>query len=79
MKLLLASFWRAVAYLFRPRIIGLSLLPVVVAVVLALGLGYFFWTPAVDWARAALDGWWVTAAALDWLDGVFGVSDRSER
>lgn len=72
MTQLLASFWRAVAYLFMPRIIGLSLLPVVVAVVLALGLGYFFWVPAVDWVRAGLDGWWVSTMALDWLEGVLG-------
>ena len=47
MKLLLDSFWRAAAYLLMPRVIGLSLLPLLIAGGLALVLGYFFWEAAV--------------------------------
>lgn len=41
MKLLLDSFWRAGAYLFLPRVMGLTLLPLLLSSVLALGLGWF--------------------------------------
>ena len=51
MRLLLDSFWRAVAYCLRPRVILLSLLPLALMAVLATGLGYFYWTPAVAWTR----------------------------
>jgi hypothetical protein len=48
MGLLLDSFWRAVAYCLRPRVITLSLLPLLVMAGLALGLGWLFWAPAVE-------------------------------
>src|SRR5262249_500902 len=48
MSLLLDSFWRAVFYCLHPRVIGLSLLPLVLMVAFALGLGYFFWDTAVN-------------------------------
>lgn len=48
MSLFLDSFWRAVAYCLHPRVIAISLLPLVGMVVLALGLGYFFWDSAVN-------------------------------
>jgi len=37
------AFWRAAAYCLHPRVIALSLLPLLLAGALALGLGYFFW------------------------------------
>ena len=70
MKLLLDSFWRAAAYCVRPKVILLSLLPLAVMVALALGLGYFFWTPSVDAVRAVIDSWAVVGALLGWLDGI---------
>ena len=57
MKLLLDSFWRAAAYLLMPRVIGLSLLPLLIAGGLALVLGYFFWEAAVATVRATLESW----------------------
>lgn len=48
MSLFLDSFWRAVAYCLHPRVIGLSLLPLVLMVLLAGGLGYFFWDSAIN-------------------------------
>jgi hypothetical protein len=48
MSLLLDSFWRAVAYCLHPRVIGLSLLPLVGLVLVAGGMSYFFWDSAVD-------------------------------
>ena len=48
MSLLLDSFWRAVAYCLHPRVIALSLLPLIAMGVLAVGLSYFFWDSAVN-------------------------------
>ena len=47
MRLLLDSFWRAVAYCMLPRVIVLSLLPLGLMVLLAAGFGYFFWDATV--------------------------------
>lgn len=77
MKLLLDSFWRAGAYLLMPRVVGLSLLPLLIAVGVSLGLGYFFWEDAVYGVRAALESWSLVNAALLWLDGMFGPSFRT--
>lgn len=48
MSLFLDSFWRAVAYCLHPRVIGLSLLPLLLMVLVAAGLGYFFWDRVVN-------------------------------
>jgi hypothetical protein len=67
MSLLLDSFWRAVAYCLHPRVILLSLLPLVLMVVLAFGLGYFFWDAVVNgvftWLQST--GWFATVTG--WL------------
>jgi hypothetical protein len=70
MKLLFDSFWRAVAYCLHPRVIVLSLLPLVLMAGLALGLGYFFWEPAIDAVRASFDSWAILKTLLGWLEGV---------
>ena len=54
MALLLDSFWRAMAYCVHPRVIVLSLLPLLLMAILALGLGYFYWDAAVQYAQALL-------------------------
>lgn len=51
------AFWRAAIYCVHPRVIALSLLPLVLMAAGALALGYFFWQPALDVAVAWLDGW----------------------
>jgi hypothetical protein len=69
-KLLLDSFWRAAAYCLHPKVIGLSLLPLVLMAGLALGVGYFFWEPALDAVRAAFDSWAMLATMITWLEGI---------
>jgi Etoposide-induced protein 2.4 (EI24) len=68
MKLLLDSFWRAAAYCLHPRVIALSLLPLLVMVLLALGLGYFFWVPTVDAVREFLASYEIVGSFMAWLD-----------
>ena len=43
MSKLLDSFWRAAMYCLHPRVIALSVLPLVIMAVVSLGLGYFYW------------------------------------
>jgi len=74
---LLDAFWRAAAYCLHPRVILLSLAPLLLAGGLTLALGYFFWEPAVAGVRATLEGWSLLAALLKWLDGVGGEGLRA--
>lgn len=77
MKLLIDSFWRAAAYCLHPRVIALSLMPLLLMVVAALGLGYFLWDPALAWVRAGLESQaWLTSV-LAWFDsmGIGGLQD----
>ena len=67
MRLFLDSFWRALAYCFMPRVITLSLVPLALLLVTALGWGYFYWEPTKEWVRALLDSWQVLQAMLDWM------------
>ena len=70
MTLLLDAFWRAAAYCLHPRVIGWSLLPLLVGGVLAALLGYFFWEPAIDAVDAWLRRGALIESALAWLDGM---------
>ena len=83
MPLLLDSLWRAAADCFRPRVVMLSLLPLLVMAGLALALGYFYWDGAVASMRAFLEtagplgtfwGWlqnWGLRDAASWLAPLF--------
>lgn len=67
MHLFLDSFWRAAADCLRPRVIALSILPLVLMVALSLSLGYFYWDAAVEGVRAALDGSSLVTTVSEWL------------
>lgn len=70
MNLVFDAFWRAAAYCLHPRVIALSLLPLLIMVGLALGVGYFFWDMALATVNTSLQGSdWVTRI-LGWLDGL---------
>ena len=64
MKLLIDSFWRSALYCLYPRVIGLSVLPLVLIVALSGLMGYFYWDAAVTFVRGWLD-------ASDWLDTIW--------
>lgn len=65
---LIDAFWRAAAYCLHPRVIALSVLPLLILVVLSLGLGYLWWTPAVDWVRHALDASTTMTRLAVWVE-----------
>jgi len=70
MKELVDSFWRAVAYCLHPKVILLSLLPLLFAVAAVLGLGWFYWETAVASVRATLEQWSLVVSFLTWLDSI---------
>ncbi|KAF1066152.1 EI24 domain-containing protein [Variovorax sp.] len=71
MRLLLDSFWRAVAYCMLPRVIVLSLVPLGLMVLLAAVFGYFYWDAAVAWTRGALESWPLLASFWSWIGRLF--------
>ena len=70
MNLLFDSFWRAAAYCLRPRVILLSLLPLVLVIGLTVALGYFFWDAALDQVRALLESSSFVNHGWAWLDSI---------
>ncbi|WP_287804105.1 EI24 domain-containing protein [Diaphorobacter sp.] len=74
MGLFIDSFWRAVGYCLMPRVIVLSLLPLVLITVVALGSGYLFWTTAVAWTQTALESSTWLGLLWGWLHN-FGVDN----
>jgi hypothetical protein len=70
MSLLFDSFWRAAAYCLHPRVVLLSLLPLVLMVAAALGLGYFFWNAAVESVRLTVEGWTFVGTLFNWLEAI---------
>ncbi len=75
MRLLLDSFWRAAAYCLHPRVIALSVLPLVLMAALAWGFGYFFWDTSVAMTRTWLESWPVVGTVLGWVESFLGWSD----
>ncbi len=67
---LLDSFWRAAMYCLHPRVIALSVLPLVIMAALSLGLGYFFWEGAVAGIRNNLDSYELVSSMVRWLEGL---------
>lgn len=70
MNSVLDAFWRAAAYCLLPRVIVLSLAPLLIAGGVTFAVSYFFWEPAVAGMRALLEGWALIDTLLDWLEGV---------
>jgi hypothetical protein len=70
MKEMVDSFWRAAAYCLHPKVILLSLLPLLVSVGAVLGLGWFYWELAVAGVRAWLEQWALVLSFLQWLESI---------
>ena len=77
MKELLDAFWRAAAYCLHPKVIGLSLLPLLLSAAIALLLGWFYWEAALSGVRGVLEGWHLVDAALTWIETLLGSSFRA--
>lgn len=70
MSSLLDSFWRAVMYCLHPRVIVLSILPVVIMGALSLTVGYLYWESALIAVRASLESYELVNAMVHWLEGI---------
>ena len=70
MSKLLDSFWRAAMYCLLPRVIALSILPLVIMAALSLGLGYFFWEGAIAAVRSNLESYELINTMARWLEGL---------
>ena len=77
MKLLFGSFWRAVAYCLHPKVLALSLLPLLVAGLVTLGLGKLYWEDAVAGVRATLEHWSLVNSMLEWISSMLGANFRT--
>lgn len=75
MSKLINSFWRAAMYCLHPRVIALSVLPLVIMAVMSLGLGYFYWEAAVAAVRNSLENFELLATMVRWLEtlGLFNL------
>jgi len=67
MSLLFDSFWRAVIYCMRPRVMVLSVLPLLLMGGLFLGLGYLYWDAATEGIRQWLGGAAWLGTVSSWL------------
>ncbi len=70
MRKLLDSFWRAAMYCLHPRVIALSILPLIIMAAISLTLGYFFWDPALVWVRDNLERVELVNSLMGWLEGL---------
>ena len=75
---LLDSLWRAAADCVRPRVIALSLLPLLIMAGLALALGYFYWDAAVVSMQAFLEASGPLGVFWGWLQD-WGLRDAASR
>ena len=73
MKLAVDAFWRAALYCLHPRVIALSILPLIIMAVITLGLGYFFWDNALAEVRTNLETFELVNSMMAWLER-FGLS-----
>ena len=70
MSKLLDAFWRAAMYCLHPRVIALSILPLVIMAAISLGVGYFFWDSAMAWVRTNLESVELVNSLIVWLEGL---------
>lgn len=77
MSLLFDSFWRAVAYCMRPRVILLSFLPLLLMGAVSLGLGYLYWDNALEAVRQWLEASTLIGGISSWLQSMGGGNLKS--
>ena len=70
MKLVVDSFWRAAVSCMHPRVLALSLLPLVLMACAALVLKYFFWQSAVDKVLVGFESFAIFKTLIGGLEGI---------
>ncbi|MGA1574883.1 MAG: EI24 domain-containing protein [Burkholderiaceae bacterium] len=62
--------WRALLYLAMPKVLLLTLLPLLVVLLAVAALGWWGWADAVAWLDQGLQSASWSAEAVDWLNGM---------
>ena len=57
-------------YCMHPRVIALSILPLIIMAGVSLGLGYFFWDSAIAAVRSNLDSYELVNSMVQWLESL---------
>ena len=57
-------------YCLHPRVIALSVLPLIIMAVVSLGLGYFYWEAAIAAVRSNLESFALLDTMVRWLEGL---------
>jgi len=70
MQPLFDSFWRALGYCLHPRVVLLSLFPLLLIAAVVIASSYFLWEPAVVWVQTTLEGVDWPQLLLGWLHGM---------
>ncbi|MDZ7920547.1 EI24 domain-containing protein [Rhodoferax sp.] len=70
MNAMLDAFWRSVAYCLHPKVIGLSLLPLLLVIGLIVGLGYFYMDPALAAVQELLESSDLLNQLWSWLESI---------
>lgn len=70
MKNMADSFWRALAYCLHPKVVLLSLIPLLLMVVIVMGLGALYWDSALESVRDWMDVSSTLGWAWIWLERV---------
>jgi hypothetical protein len=76
MNLWFDAFWRALLDCFRPRVMLLSLAPLVLMAALSFVLAGLYWGQALTWVRSALDASVIVGVVSGWMQalGLGGVT-----
>jgi hypothetical protein len=77
MPLFFDALWRAAAYCAHPRVIALSLVPLLLAGGAMAWLGWLFWEQTLDAVRALLERWALVDAMLRWIEVHVGIGART--
>ncbi len=67
---ILDAFWRAAAYCLHPKVVLLSIAPLLVVGAAAAALGFYYWEPTVAAMRESLESWSVLGSLSAWLESV---------
>ncbi|HEY6510438.1 MAG TPA: EI24 domain-containing protein [Burkholderiaceae bacterium] len=77
MRELLDAFWRAAGYCLHPRVIGLSLLPLLIGAALSWLVYWLYWDVAIVAVQGGLQSWPVVGAVVQWIEGWAGSGVRA--
>ncbi|HSB21831.1 MAG TPA: EI24 domain-containing protein [Burkholderiaceae bacterium] len=70
------AFWRATGYCLHPRVIGLSLLPLLICSLLSWLGWWLYWDAAVSAVQSGLSSWPLVGTMVQWVERWVGEGVR---